>query len=233
MPQSFPLALLIDGDAQVRRHVRTLLKAAEFRLVEAATVEQGLTTTRKQRPDIVLSEVALADATGVDVVGTLRRQTTAPILVLSQEAKEHDKVAAFDAGADDYITKPFGGAELLARMRAVLRRAVTSASHDPSSIIRVGELTLDLGKRLAFASGVEVRLTPLEFKLVARLMQQAGQVIGQGDLLESVWGREFRDRADYLRVYVSQLRKKLETDPARPHYILTTPGVGYRIRPNS
>ena len=230
MTPSAPLALLIEDDDQIRRLIRGLLASSEFRLLEVATISLALEAARWQHPDIVLSELNLPDMAGPEVITGLRRRTSAPILVVSDRSRERDKVRALEAGADDYVTKPFGGAELLARMRAVLRRAVYPAREGDGAVITVGELQIDLSKRVAFARGGEVHLTPLEYKLFAMLMTRAGSVVAGKDLLHQIWGPEFADRSDYLRVYVSQLRQKLESDPTHPRYLVTEPNVGYRIR---
>jgi two-component system KDP operon response regulator KdpE len=230
--QKSPLVLLIDDDDQARRLVRVILESNNLRLLETGTAAEGARATRSFRPDAILSELSLPDETGAQVVRQLRASTLAPILVVSHEQREEHKVAAFAAGADDYITKPFGGGELVARIRAAIRRGAGTAA-EGGSVIKVGELTVDLEKRVVSLGGAELHLTPIEYKLLTVLMRKAGAVISTQDLLEEVWGPEFADRTDYLRVYVSQLRQKLEHNPAEPTYLLTQPGVGYRIRVSS
>jgi len=209
-----------------------ILESRDFRLREATSAADGADAARLYRPDAVLSEFSLPDESGPRVVEYLRTRTLAPILVVSHRERERDKVAAFEAGADDYITKPFGSEELVARVRAAIRRA-NGSSHEGTSVIDVRQLHVDLERRLVTLRGTELHLTPIEYKLLVALARRAGAVVPTRDLLEEVWGPEFADRVDYLRVYVSQLRQKLERDPARPEYLVTEPAVGYRVRVDS
>jgi two-component system KDP operon response regulator KdpE len=224
------LVLVIDDDASMRKLVRRILRADAFRLIESATGLEGLGRASAERPEVILVDRVLPDMDGVEVIEELRKRSSAPIVVISSLAQEYEKVRALEAGADDYLTKPFGSAELLARVRAVLRRATRSSGNAVDSVITAGDLRIDLAKRLVFVRGAEVHLTPFEYKLFGMLMKSAGAVITSQELLREVWGAEREDQSSHLRMYVSQLRQKLEEDPSRPRYLLTEPAVGYRIR---
>jgi two-component system KDP operon response regulator KdpE len=226
------VVLVVDSDAQARKLVRVILRPDGFRLVEAATGRDALGQAKSYRPDVILVDRALPDMDGVEVIGELRKWFGAPILVISDMAGESEKVQALEAGADDYLTKPFGGAELLARVQAALRRATRSPQNAVDSVISVGDLRIDLSKRVVFVKGAEVHLTPLEYRLFGTLMRKAGAVITGKQLLREVWGPDCEEQSEYLRVYVKQLRRKLEEDPQRPRYLINEPGVGYRIRNN-
>jgi two-component system, OmpR family, KDP operon response regulator KdpE len=225
-----PLVLVADDDPQVRKLIRVILRSGPFRLIEASTGREALRQARTRRPDVILLDLALPDIQGISLIRQLRQWFAEPILVLSASGYEPEKVAALEAGADDCVTKPFGSAELLARIRAALRRAVRSARSPGGSVIAAGDLRIDLAKRLVHAGQAEVHLTPLEYKLFGVLMKSAGSVVTRKQLLHELWGPECETQAGCLRVHISQLRRKLEEDPGRPKYLITEPTIGYRIR---
>ncbi|HEX7663505.1 MAG TPA: response regulator [Polyangiaceae bacterium] len=222
--------LVIEDEAQMSKFVRLSLTAQGYRVIEASTGEEGLRQAVQHTPDLVVLDLGLPDLDGMEVTRRLREWSVAPILVVSARGREEDKVKALDEGADDYLTKPFGTGELLARIRVALRHAGRSA-HDPAvTTATLGDVTIDLAKRLVFANGEEVHLTPIEFKLVAMLVKHAGMVLTHKQLLDQVWGPGHAHQTQYLRVYMTQLRHKLEKNAARPKYLLTEPGVGYRLK---
>jgi two-component system, OmpR family, KDP operon response regulator KdpE len=224
-----PLVLLIEDEAQVRRVLRPSLKAQGYRLVESAGGEEGLRLAAQYVPDIVLLDLGLPDIDGIDVTRRLRQWTAVPIIVLSARGQEKDKVAALDEGADDYLTKPFGFPELLARIRVALRHVARIESRGISTEFVSGPLRVDLTARSVFVDDEEVRLTAIEYKLLAALIENAGKVVTHRHLLQAVWGPGHGDETQYLRVYMAHLRRKLERDPARPRIFRTEAGVGYRL----
>ncbi len=213
----------------MRRFLRVSLTAHGYRLVESATAEDGLRHATAYNPEIVLLDLGLPDLDGLTVVRRLREWTTNPVIVISARGQEQEKIEALDSGADDFLTKPFGTGELLARMRVALRHA-SRVGTDGEPVITVGDLQLDLARRRVLARGAEVHLTPIEYKLFAALMRQAGKVMTHRQLLTEVWGPSHVDQMQYLRVYMVQLRHKLEREPARPRHLVTEPGVGYRLQ---
>jgi two-component system KDP operon response regulator KdpE len=217
--------LVVDDEPQILRALRTSLRGAGYEVDTAETAEQALTAAAVRPPEAVIIDLVLPDGRGTDVVRELRAWTTVPVIVLSVVGDEHEKVAALDAGADDYVTKPFGVDELLARLRAALRRA--EPSREP--VLEIGELRIDLEAREVTFAGRSVQLTPHEYSLLRLLASNEGKLMTHQAILREVWGRAYADESHYLHVYVSQLRRKLEPDPARPRYILTEPGVGYRL----
>jgi len=221
-----PLILLVEDDAQIRRFLRAALDAEGYRLQEAVTAEEGSTQAAARQPDLILLDLGLPDRDGLDVIRRVREWGKIPILVLSARGQEKDKIAALDLGADDYVAKPFAVGELLARIRAALRRSTTAAA---ASMVRFGLVEVDLDKRAVRVEGQEVHLTPNEYKLLQVLIQHAGKVLTQRQLLNEVWGPQHTEQAQYLRVYIAQLRRKLERNPARPKHLQTEPGVGYRL----
>jgi two-component system, OmpR family, KDP operon response regulator KdpE len=221
--------LLIEDEPEIRRFLRTTLPAHGFRLYEATTGRDGLIEARARNPDLILLDLGLPDIEGSEVIRRVRGWTVTPIIVLSARDQEQVKVAALDLGADDYVTKPFGVNELLARMRAALRHAVQSADASESVFV-LGDLKIDLGRRQVFVSGKEVHLTPIEYKLLTTLIRYAGKVLTHRQLLKEVWGPLHVEEGHYLRVYMRQLRNKLEKNPAHPRYLVTELGVGYRLR---
>jgi two-component system KDP operon response regulator KdpE len=223
-----PHVLVIDDEPQILRAVRTILTAKQFRVTTAARGEEGLTLAAAEAPDLIILDLSLPDLDGIEVCRRLREWTQVPIIVLSVRDTEKDKVAALDRGADDYLTKPFSIEELLARIRVALRHSAQSKGSG-ESIIRSGPLEIDLAEYRVTRNGVEVRLTATEFKLLAHLAAHAGRVLTHHAILSAVWGPEYADHVEYLRVYMRQLRKKLEADPDHPEILTTEPGIGYRF----
>ncbi|MGE0644520.1 MAG: response regulator [Nitrospira sp.] len=221
--------LLIEDEPEIRRFLRTTLPAHGFRLYEAMTGKDGLAEAKARNPDLILLDLGLPDLEGNEVIRQIREWTTTPILILSARDQEHAKVAALDLGADDYVTKPFGVNELLARIRTALRHA-TRTSESAESVFVLGDLKVDLGRRQVFDAGKEIHLTPIEYKLLTTLIRYAGKVLTHRQLLKEVWGPLHVEEGHYLRVYMRQLRNKLEKTPAHPRYFLTELGVGYRLR---
>jgi two-component system KDP operon response regulator KdpE len=220
--------LVVDDEPQIRRLLRVSLAAQGYHLIEASSGEQALTRAATEYPDLVILDLGLPDMDGQEVVRRLREWTEVPIIVLSVRDREKDKVLAFDEGADDYVTKPFGMSELMARMRAALRHRLQTETKDP--VFRTEDLVVDLGKRVVTVASREVKLTPKQYDLLRVLVTHAGRVLTHQQLLRQVWGPGYSEETQYLRVYIGQLRQKIEPDPARPSYILTEPGVGYRLR---
>jgi two-component system KDP operon response regulator KdpE len=223
-----PAVVLIEDEPQIRRFLRATLTSQGFRLFEAATGADGLVEVGARQPDVVIVDLGLPDMDGLEVIRRLREWTGVPIIVLSARGQERDKVTALDAGADDYVSKPFGAGELLARLRVALRHGA-GASHEADETFKVGELRVHLLRRQVLVDDREVHLTPIEFKLLTTLVRHAGKVVTHQQLLREVWGPLHTDQAHYVRVYMAHLRHKLEAEPARPRYLLTEPGVGYRL----
>jgi two-component system KDP operon response regulator KdpE len=228
--QPGPLILVIEDDMQIRRFLRTTLTSSGYRLLEATTAGEGLKQTGLHHPDVIILDLGLPDLDGLDVTRRLREWTLTPIIVVSAREQERDKVSALDAGADDYLTKPFGTSELLARIRVALRHALHAMQGSEESVFTIGGLKVDLARRQVSMEGEEVHLTPMEYKLLTTLVRYAGKVITRHQLLREVWGPAYAGEDHYLRVYMGQLRHKLEADPTRPHYLITEPGVGYRLK---
>ena len=223
-----PEVLLIEDDPQIRRFLRPTLAAEHYRLHEAVTAEEGIAQAAARQPDVVLLDLGLPDRDGLTVIQAIRQWSPMPILVISARGQERDKIAALDAGADDFIGKPFATGELLARIRAALRRTARIGAQ-PSAVFRVGNIEVNLEKRLVHVNGQETHLTPIESKLLQTVIRYAGRVVTQRQLLNEVWGPNQVEQSQYLRVYMGQLRRKLEADSARPQYLRTEPGVGYRL----
>jgi two-component system KDP operon response regulator KdpE len=222
---SKPRVLVVDDEPQILRALQTNLRGAGYEVDTAATAEAALAAAAMRPPDAVILDLVLPDRSGTEVCRELRTWSSAPVLVLSVVGDEPEKVAALDAGADDYIEKPFGIEELLARLRAVLRRAGPSGG----PVLEIGELVVDLDKRSVAVSGRPVSLTPHEFELLRVLAQNEGKLMTHPAILREVWGPAYGEESHYLHVYISQLRRKIEDDPARPRYLLTEPGAGYRL----
>ena len=214
----------------MRRFLRATLKAHGYQVVEAATAREGLSQAAGRNPELILLDLGLPDLDGLEVVRTIRQSARTPVIVLSARGQEQDKVAALDLGADDYLTKPFGASELLARIRVALRRAALPPGAPAEPVFQTGELRVDLVRRQVFRGEEEAHLTPTEYRLLAALIRHAGRVSTHRQLLEEVWGANYADQSHYLRVYMAQLRHKLERDPTRPRLLTTEPGVGYRLR---
>jgi two-component system KDP operon response regulator KdpE len=222
---SAALVLVVDDEPQILRALQTNLRGAGYDVATASTAAEALSTAAMRPPDAFILDLVLPDGSGIEVCRELRSWSSAPILVLSVVGDEPEKVAALDAGADDYVQKPFGIDELLARLRALLRRATPSGE----PVLEVGELVIDLEKRLVTIGGRRVQLTPNEFDLLRVLAQNEGKLMTHPAILREVWGPAYSTESHYLHVYVSQLRRKLEDDPARPRYLLTEAGAGYRL----
>ena len=227
MPEA--AVVLIEDEPQIRRFLRATLAGAGYRLFEATSGAAGLVEAGSRQPDVVILDLGLPDMDGLDVIRRLREWSAVPIVVLSARGQEGDKVQALDAGADDYVSKPFGAGELLARLRVALRHTAGATHEDGEAGFAVGELRVDLLRRHVSLGGAEVRLTPIEYKLLTTLVRHAGRVVTHQQLLREVWGPVHTDQAHYVRVYMAHLRHKLEAEPARPRYLLTEPGVGYRL----
>ena len=225
-----PLILIIEDEAQLRRYLRPSLAAEGYRLVEAATGQEGLSLASQYVPDIVLLDLGLPDMDGLEVTRLLRQWSEVPIIVLSARGQEKDKVAALDAGADDYLTKPFGFPELLARLRVALRHVARIEAQGTGTEFTAGPMCVDLAARRVLVDGREVHLTAVEYKLLATLIEHAGKVVTHRKLLSAVWGPGHADQVQYLRVYMAHLRRKLEPDAVRPRIFQTEAGVGYRLK---
>jgi two-component system KDP operon response regulator KdpE len=224
-----PVVVLVEDEPQIRRFLRATLTDQGYRLFEATTGADGIIEVGSRQPDVVIIDLGLPDMDGIDVIRRLREWTAVPIIVLSARGQERDKVTALDAGADDYVSKPFGASELLARIRVSLRHAAGASHEADEAAFRVGELQVDLLRRHVAVGGSEVRLTPTEYKLLTTLIRHAGKVVTHQQLLRDVWGPAHTDQSHYVRIYMAHLRHKLEAEPARPRYLLTEPGVGYRL----
>jgi two-component system KDP operon response regulator KdpE len=227
-----PIAIVIEDEPQIRRFVRGALEAEGWVVHEAGTLRDGLAAAGTRQPDLLVLDLGLPDGDGVSLIRDVRGWSAVPIIVLSARTDEADKIAALDAGADDYLTKPFGTGELLARVRANLRRPRAtggSTEEPPEALFRFGEIELDRAARLVRRSGVEVHLTPTEYRLLSVLVANAGRVLTQRQLLREVWGPSHSDQSHYLRIYMGHLRQKLEADPAQPRHLLTETAVGYRL----
>ncbi len=230
MDRPAPLVLLIEDEPPMRRFLRTALGANDYRLVEAETAKEGLAQAAARNPDVILLDLGLPDRDGLEVARELREWSATPIIVLSARGREEDKVKALDLGADDYLTKPFGVDELLARIRVALRHAAMPPGGASEPVIEVGALRVDLTARRVWRGDEEIHLTPTEYKLLTTLVRHAGKVLTHRQLLKEVWGANYANQSHYVRVYMAQLRQKIEADPARPRLLLTEPGVGYRLR---
>jgi two-component system KDP operon response regulator KdpE len=233
---STPIAVIIEDEPQIRRFVRAALEAEGWQVFEADTLKKGLTQTGTRKPDLLVLDLGLPDGDGLDLIRDVRGWSGVPIVVLSARSDEADKIAALDAGADDYLSKPFGVGELLARVRANLRRpraaagdGATEVSGQADPLFRFGEVEVDRQARLVRRNGVEVHLTPIEYRLLTVLIGNAGRVLTHRQLLREVWGPSHADQSHYLRIFMGHLRQKLETDPTQPRHLLTETAVGYRL----
>ena len=223
------VVLLVEDDRHIRRFLRTSLETEGWRVFEAETLRQGLVDAATRKPDLVIADLGLPDGDGVDLIRQVRTWSRVPVIVLSARSDEDDKVRALDAGADDYIEKPFGVSELLARVRANMRRQQTLREGGESSSVTIGDVEIDLAARVVKKAGAVVHLTPIEFRLLGVLVANAGRVLTHRHLLREVWGPSHVDDNHYLRVFMANLRHKLESDPAQPKMLLTETGVGYRL----
>jgi len=229
MPATPPLVLVIEDEPQMRRFLRGTLSAHQYQVVEAASAREGMAQAAGRNPDIVLLDLGLPDLDGLRVTEEIRRSSRSPIIVISARGQEHDKVTALDLGADDYLTKPFAVPELLARIRVALRHSMLPPGKSADPVFRAGELQVDILRRRVFLGDEEAHLTPTEYKLLTTLVRYAGRVVTHRQLLQEVWGANYENQNHYLRVYMAQLRHKLEHDPTRPRLLTTEPGVGYRL----
>lgn len=229
MPATRPTAIVIEDEPQIRRFVRGALEAEGWQVHEAASLREGLAAAGTRQPELLVLDLGLPDGDGVTLIRDVRGWSAVPIIVLSARADEADKVAALDAGADDYLTKPFGTGELLARVRANLRRSRGAGSEETESVFRFGEIEVDRAARVVRRANVEVHLTPTEYRLLSVLVANAGRVLTQRQLLREVWGPSHSEQSHYLRIYMGHLRQKLEADPAQPRHLLTETAVGYRL----
>lgn len=225
-----PLILVIEDEAPIRRFLKMSLLDHGFAFSEASTGKEGLSKVASERPDLVILDLGLPDTDGLEVTRQVREWSNVPIIVLSAREKENDKVEALDAGADDYLVKPFGIGELMARLRVALRHANRLSEDQLDSNFSFGDIHIDFAKRQIMRNTEEIHLTPIEYKLLNTLVRYSGKVVTHKHLLRETWGGEYSDETQYLRVYMAQLRKKLELDPAQPKYLITEPGVGYRLK---
>jgi two-component system KDP operon response regulator KdpE len=219
--------LVVDDESAIRRYLRTALTAQGFVIYEAANGQETLKAVVENHPDVIILDLGLPDFDGVEVTRRLREWSNTPIIILSVREAEQDKIAALDAGADDYLTKPFGTGELMARMRVVMRRL---AGKPDEPVLQVDDLKMDLSRRIVTVNGNQISLTPTEYEILRLLLQNAGKVLTHRQLLTQVWGTAYESEMHMLRVNISNLRRKIESDPSRPHYLITESGVGYRIR---
>jgi two-component system, OmpR family, KDP operon response regulator KdpE len=229
MMDNRPVVLVIEDELPIRRFLRSALTNHGYEFVEAATAREGLAQASTRTPDLIILDLGLPDLDGLEVIRQLREWTALPIIILSARGQESDKVTALDAGADDYLTKPFGTSELLARLRVLLRHAAQAGGKEEPQFV-TGDLKVDMSNRQVWVGANQVHLTPIEYKLLTTLIRYAGKVVTHRQLLHEVWGPAYAAESQYLRVYMTQLRHKLETDPARPRYLTTEIGVGYRLQ---
>lgn len=233
MSEMSPLVLVVEDDVQMRRFIRASLSSHDHRVIEADRISEAIALMTTHNPELILLDLGLPDGDGIDLTRQLREWSAVPIIVLSARGREDDKVSALDAGADDYLTKPFGVNELLARIRVALRHARSATTSPTTQVVSFGELHIDLVRREVFRGPEALRLTPIEYKLLVLLAQHAGKVLTHRQILKDVWGPAYANQTHYVRVHMAELRKKVELDPARPKLLVTEPGVGYRLRDRS
>jgi two-component system KDP operon response regulator KdpE len=221
--------LLIEDEQEIRRFLRVSLGGHGYRLLESSSGREGVMQAATGQPDLLILDLGLPDIDGMEVIRQVRQWSQMPIIILSARGDEHQKVEALDAGADDYLTKPFGVGELLARIRVALRHAARTSGEPGEPVFSLDNLKVDLARRQVFVGDKEIHLTPIEYRLLSTMIKHAGKVITHNQLLKEVWGPDSVYETHYLRVYMAQLRRKIEADPARPRFILTEPGVGYRL----
>ena len=221
--------IVIEDEAQIRRFLRASLTSEGYQVFEAETGKQGMTEAATRKPDLIILDLGLPDMDGVEVIKSIRAWSSVPVIILSARSQESDKISALDAGADDYLVKPFSVGELLARIRVALRHVSSATNGEEEGVFSVDELKVDMIHRKVTVSDAEVHLTPIEYRLLTVLVKHAGKVLTHRLLLKEVWGPNYVERAHYLRIYMGILRHKLEKDPARPRFLLTEVGVGYRL----
>jgi two-component system, OmpR family, KDP operon response regulator KdpE len=229
MTAELPLVLVVEDEPKMRRLLRVTLESNGMRYAEAITAREALSKAQGQSPDVLIADLGLPDGNGIDVIRGIRRWSSMPIIVLSARSQEADKVAALDAGADDYVIKPFATGELLARLRVALRHGAAHIKGEVQAVFEVRDLRVDLLQRRVTLKGADIHLTPLEYRLLTTLIKKAGQVVTHAELLREAWGPAKLDQQHYLRIYMAGLRRKLELDSAQPVYLLTETGVGYRL----
>jgi two-component system KDP operon response regulator KdpE len=229
MNNTKPVIVVIEDDPQICRFLRTSLNAQEFQVIEAGTGERGLVEIGTRKPELVILDLGLPGMDGIEVIYKVREWSAVPIIVLSARNQENNKIAALDAGADDYLTKPFSIGELLARIRVSLRHSSQLAGDGVETVFRVGDLLVDLSRRCVNVGEQEIQLTPIEYRLLTVLIHHAGKVLTHRQLLLEVWGPAYVEHAHYVRIYMGQLRRKLEANPTQPRYLLTEAGIGYRL----
>jgi two-component system KDP operon response regulator KdpE len=230
MKETPAIILLIEDERQMRRFLRVALQSEKYGVLEAETAADGLSQAATRNPDVVLLDLGLPDMDGLDVIEKLREWSTMPVIVISARDQEGDKIKALDRGADDYLTKPFGAGELLARIRAALRHAAPKSQDQREAVFVAEELKIDFLKRQVYCGAREVHLTPIEYRLLTVLVKNTGRVMTHRQILKEVWGPPYVEQTHYLRVFMNQLRKKIETDSARPRFLLNEPGIGYRFK---
>ncbi len=230
MAKSYPVIIIIEDDPPIRRFLRTSLATQGFSVFEAETGKQGMVEAGVRKPDLIILDLGLPDMDGVAVIKAIRAWSNVPIIILSARSSEQHKIDALDAGADDYLMKPFGFGELMARIRVALRHGSRLADNGDAEIFSVENLKVDLLNRLVWLDGEEVHLTPIQYRLLSVMVKHAGKVLTHRQILKEVWGPSYQDNAHYLRIYMSQLRQKLEAEPTQPKILLTESGVGYRLK---
>ncbi|MGD9681755.1 MAG: response regulator [Candidatus Obscuribacterales bacterium] len=230
MNRSSPAIILIEDEMPMRRYLRKILRGDGYLVIEAGTGEEGIRKAGQSGAALVILDLCLPDMDGLEVLKHIREWSETPVVILSAQNDENRKVEALNEGADDYLVKPFGSAELLARIRAMLRRSTSDGAGDDRTCIEIGPLRIDQTSRKVFLKDQEISLTPTEYRLFTVLLKNRGRVLTHDQLLEEIWGKRAEDKIQYLRVYMSELRKKLEENPAKPRYFVTEPGVGYRLR---
>jgi two-component system KDP operon response regulator KdpE len=230
MAKSDPVIIVIEDDPSIRRFLRTSLSTHAFNVFEADTAKQGIIEVGIRKPDLLILDLGLPDMDGVDVIKAIRAWSTVPIIILSARSSEQQKIDALDVGADDYLTKPFGFGELLARIRVALRHAMRPQEQMQNDVFITGNLKVDLLNRVVSVDEKEIHLTPIQYRLLMVLVKNAGKVLTHQQVLNEVWGPSYKENAHYLRIYMSQLRQKLEADPTQPKLLVTESGVGYRLK---
>ena len=232
MKENLPMILLIEDERQMRRFLRVTLQSEQYNIIEAETADDGLSQAATRSPDVILLDLGLPDMDGLDLIEKLREWSGVPVIVISARDQEGDKIKALDRGADDYLTKPFGVGELLARIRVAIRHAAPKSSDTGEAVFEAEDLKIDFLKRQVYRDAKEIHLTPIEYRLLTVLVRNAGRVMTHRQILKEVWGPPYVEQTHYLRIYMNQLRKKIEEDSTRPRFLLNEPGIGYRFKPS-